>query len=110
MARTPMVTRTINTTKAKVLCLNIATSETLTVEVTAPRTYKNDSDLMKVVKPVIEKQDNIKAVHIVSTEVIECLYGMTEQEFIEKAKVLPPRKNNEDNENNDIDPNTDENA
>lgn len=95
MARTPMVTRTINTTKAKVLCLNIATSETLTVEVTAPRTYKNDADLMKTVKPIIEKQDNIKAVHIVSSEVVECLYGMTEQEFIEKAEILPPRKTTE---------------
>ena len=93
--RTPMVTRTINTTKAQVLCLNIETSETLTVEVVAPRTYKNDADLMKVVKPVIEKQENIKAVHIVSTEVIECLYGMTEQEFIEHASVLPARKTND---------------
>lgn len=94
--RTPMVTRTINTTKAKVLCLNIETSETLTTEVVAPRTYKNDADLMKVVKPIIEKDAHIKAVHIVETEVIECLYGMTEQEFIENAKVLPARKVNAD--------------
>lgn len=101
MARTPMVTRTINTTKAKVLCLNIATSEVLTVEVSAPRTYKNDNDLMKVVKPVIEKQDNIKAVSISSVEVVECLYGMTEQEFIEKAKILPPRKGNDADDNGD---------
>lgn len=101
MARTPMVTRTINTTKAKVLCLNIATSEVITIEVTAPRTYKNDAELMKVVKPIIEKQENIKAVNITSTEVIELLYGMTEQEFIEKAKVLPPRKNNDSDETAD---------
>ena len=94
--RTPMVTRTINTTKAKVLCLNIETSETLTTEVIAPRTYKNDADLMKVVKPIIEKDEHIKAVHIVETEVIESLYGMTEQEFIEHAKVLPARKVNAD--------------
>ena len=41
-------------------------------------------------KPLIET-DTVKAVHIVDSEEIETLYGMTEQEFIQYAKVLPPR-------------------
>lgn len=33
---------------------------------------------------------------VVSTEVIETLYGMDEQKFIEMAEVLPPRAKKED--------------
>lgn len=89
MARKPMVTRTITTTKANVLCMDIKSAEPFNKVVTLPRTYKDDKVLMKRVKEVVET-DNIKAVHIVDKEEVETLYGMTEQEFIEKAVVLDP--------------------
>lgn len=91
MARAPMVTRTITTTKAKIMCLNIATGESETVEVNLPRTYKDDASLLKVAKAQIETNDTLKAVHVVSKEEVETLYGMTEQDFINKAEILPPR-------------------
>lgn len=91
MSRIPMVTRTITTTKVNVMCLDINTAEPCNREVTVSRTYNDDESLLKVVKPLIET-DTIKPVHIVDKEVIETLYGMTEQEFIEHAKILPPRK------------------
>lgn len=90
MARVPMVTRTIITTKASVMCLDVHVGEPLTKVVTVSRTYKSDAELLKKVKPLIET-DSVKAVHIVDSEEIETLYGMTEQEFIRYAKVLPPR-------------------
>ena len=40
MARIPMVTRTIQTTTANVLCLNIKEGEPFNKEVVLPRTYK----------------------------------------------------------------------
>ena len=89
-----MVTRTITTTKANVMCLDINTGEPINKEVTLPRTYKDESSLLKKVKSVIET-DTLKAAHIVDTEVIETLYGMTEQRFIENAIVLPPRTKTE---------------
>lgn len=89
MARKPMVTRTITTTKANVLCMNIQSAEPFNKVITLPRTYKDDKTLMKRVQEVVET-GNIKAVHIVDKEEIETLYGMTEQEFIEKAVVLDP--------------------
>ena len=89
MARRPMVTRTITTTKANVLCMDIQSAEPFNKVITLPRTYKDDKTLMKRVKEVVET-DNIKAVHIVDKEEVETLYGMTEQEFIEKAVVLDP--------------------
>lgn len=92
MARVPMVTRTIVTTKANVLCLDIVAGEPFNKVVTLPRTYKDDKALMKQVSKVVDNE-TMKAVHVVDKEEVETLYGMTEQEFIELAKVLPPRSN-----------------
>lgn len=89
MARKPMVTRTITTTKANVLCMDIQTAEPFNKVVTLPRTYKDDKTLMKKVQEVVET-DTVKAVHVVDKEEVETLYGMTEQEFIQKAVVLDP--------------------
>ena len=90
MARIPMVTRTIVTTKANILCLDIERGEPFNEVVTLPRTYKDDKALMKQVSKVIDN-DKQKAVHVVDKEEVETLYGMTEQEFIKLANVLPPR-------------------
>lgn len=100
MARTPMVTRTIITTKVNVLCLNIEQGEPFNKIVEVPRTYKTDDELLNKVKSVAET-DTEKCVHIVYKEEIETLYGMTEQEFIEHATVLPPRGEKTDNVNTD---------
>ena len=97
MARIPMVTRTITTTKAEVLCLDITAGEPFNQSVTLPRTYKDEKALMKQVSKLID-DENIKAVHIVKTEEVETLYGMTEQEFITLAKPMPPRGANQTNE------------
>ncbi len=91
MARTPMVTRTITTTKATVMCCDIEAGDTITEQITVPRSYKNNEALMKVVKPLLETEQ-IKPVAILQSEVVETLYGMTEQQFIENASVLPPRE------------------
>lgn len=90
MARVTMVTRTITGTKVTALCLNIETAEPFNKTVTISGTFKDEKTLMKAVKNVIDS-DTEKAVHIVDIEEIETLYGMTEQEFIENSKVLPPR-------------------
>ena len=90
MARIPMVTRTIKVTNCKVLCCDVEAGDTVVEEVSVPRTYKNAEQLMKVIKPLVETEQ-IKPVHIISSEVVETLYGMTEQQFIDNAEVLPPR-------------------
>ena len=94
MARVPMVTRTIITTKVNVMCLDIATGEPCNKSVVVPRTYKDDEKLLNKVKEVLETE-TLKPVHIVVKEEIQTLYGMTEQEFIEHARVLPPRTSEE---------------
>ena len=89
MARVPQVTRTIQTTKVNVLCLDIQAGEPFNKEVVLPRTYKDEKSMLKQAESVINT-DEIKAVHIVSHEVQETRYGMTEQKFIELADILPP--------------------
>lgn len=97
MARVPMVTRTITTTKANVMCVDVEAGEPFNKEVTVPRTYKDNDSLLKKVKPIIETE-TVKAVHIVDKTEIGTLYGMTEQDFIEHAEVLPERSANPEKE------------
>ena len=99
MARTPMITRTIQTTKANVLCLDIVEGEPFNQVVTLPRTYKDEKSLMKQVELAINT-DTVKAVHVVDTKVEETLYGMPEADFIAAAKPLP-RKDIADIHTND---------
>lgn len=91
MARTPMITRTIQTTKANVLCLNIVEGEPFNQVVTLPRTYKDEKSLMKQVELAINTE-SVKAVHVVDTMVVETLYGMPEADFIAVAKPLPRKE------------------
>ena len=93
MARQPMITRTVTTTKAKVLCLNIVDEKPYVQEVILPRTYKDERSMLKRIKPLLENE-HVKVVHVQSTEVEETLYGMTEQEVIETAAKLQPRTTN----------------
>lgn len=90
MARVPQVTRTIQTTKVNVLCLDIENEQPFNKEIVLPRVYKDEQHLLKQVKKIIDN-DTTKAVHIVNFTVEQTLYGMSEQKFIETADILPPR-------------------
>lgn len=93
--RKPMVTRTIQTTTAQVVYVDINNEITDTMEVTVPRTYKDEKTLMKAISAVVDG-DGIKAVHVKSTTVNETLYGMSEADFI--AHAQPMSKNSSDAE------------
>ena len=86
----PMVTRTILTTEVTVLCLDLIKAEPFNKTVTLPRTYKDEKAMMKKVSAIIDN-DEVKAVHVVDTKVNETLYGMTEEQFISMAEILPSR-------------------
>lgn len=90
MARKPMVTRTFTTTNAKVLALNTETETPETVEVTLSRKYDTDKDVLKNAKSVAET-DILKLVKVISYDHKETLYGMTEEDFLKNAEVLPER-------------------
>lgn len=88
--RERMVTRTVTQTIAKVMCLNVTTAEVTINEYTIGGTY-TEVDLLKKCKKLFET-DEFNLVHIESSKVEEILLGMTEEDFIRYATVLPPRK------------------
>lgn len=90
MARVPMITRTVTSTKATVLAVDITTGATFDKEVEVARTYKDNEKLLKVIKSTFETATE-KMVAIKSSEEMETLYGMSEQQFIELAEKLPQR-------------------
>lgn len=98
MARKSFITRTIQSTRATVLCLDVEAGEPIHKTVELPHTYKDDNAILKAVRPLVETE-TIKAVHIVDTVIDEKLYGMEESKFIDMATILPPRpvKNEENN-------------
>lgn len=98
MARARKVTRTISSTKVVVMCVNVETAVVENYEVTIAGVYTDEKKLMKAVTKEV-KTETLKPVSVVSTEVIETLYGMDEQKFIEMAEVLPPRDKKEADEN-----------
>lgn len=95
MARARKVTRTIYSTKVIVMCVDTETATVNNYEVEIAGVYSDEKKLMKAVTEEVETA-TLKPVSIVSKEVVETLYGMDEQKFIEMAKVLPPRGKQED--------------
>lgn len=87
MARIPMVTRTIKTTTANVLCADLIHGELCNKDVTLPRTWQSDADIMKYLAKNFDN-DSVKAVQVIETTVSEKLYGMTEADFVKYASPI----------------------
>lgn len=87
MARTRMVTRTINVSEVIALTVDVTTSKVYNIsyELTG-NTYTNDTAL-KAIKKVYET-DTTKIVSIVAITEREELYGMLETDFLKSAKKL----------------------
>lgn len=97
MARTPMVTRTITLTRANVLCLNVTNAEPFNVLLEVPHRCVNTDKLLELAKKEINT-DDVKVVHIVDLDYVEHLYGMSEEDFIKNAEILPARKTKKEDE------------
>ena len=90
MPRAALVTRTIKSTKVKALVCDTENFTTATQEFTLPRTYPDTDTILKVLQKK-HSTETAKIVKVISTEVCEALYGMSEDKFIANAEVLPPR-------------------
>lgn len=89
MARVPMVTRSMHTTIATILAVNIDEEKTEQIEVTLPRTYKDEKSILKAAMNHVG--ENLKLVHVIGTRIETQLYGMSEDDFIANAQPLPAR-------------------
>lgn len=96
MARVPMVTRTIVSTLASVMAVDLNNGETHIKDCVVARTYSDDEALLKAVKKEYEVAGEIAIVKVISSERQEALYGMKESDFIAHAELLPPRSGAEE--------------
>ena len=96
MARQRMVTRTVEVNKYSVMTLNTETAEVRVIDYAMGALDKN-ADAMKILKKAYET-DTLKLCAITEHTSETLLYGMPEEEFIAKAKILPPRGNATSNE------------
>ena len=87
MARAPQVTRTFKTTKATVKAVDVENDKFVTLSFTLPRTYKDDEAVKKAISKV-HQNDNIKIVKVMSTEIEENLYAMSEETFLANAHIV----------------------
>ena len=92
MSRKRMITRTIMQTSAQVMTLNVTTAEVQIQQYDIGGQY-TDNELLPKLKKIFET-DALKLVHIESQTCNELLLGMSEEDFIRLAQVLPPRTPN----------------
>ena len=92
MAREKMITRTIEDTTIEVMTLDITSASVQTYKYHLSGQFTADEALKKLKKAY--ETDALKLVHIESMNTVEVLYGMTEEDFIAHAVVLPPRNIN----------------
>ena len=94
MARERMITRTVFTTNYTVMVVNMGSKsvENITIAIPSGDTL-TDKAREKAIKAMLPEGKMF--VSITGETTTETLYGMTEQEFIKLAKVLPPRTKTE---------------
>ena len=89
MARTRMVTRTVEVNTYSVMTCNTETAEVRTIDFKVG-VIPQSIEPMKYLKKQYETE-TLKLCAITSHTVETILYGMPEDEFIKNATVLPPR-------------------
>ena len=94
MTREKMVTRTVTQTTAEVMTIDVTTAEVQIREYTICGTYGTNEILLKELQKLFQT-DTFKLVNINSTTVDDILLGMTVEDFIRYATVLPPRSTKE---------------
>ena len=94
MARERMITRTVFTTNYNVMVVNMENKSVENISISIPSgDILTDKAREKAIKAMIPEGKTF--VTITGETTSETLYGMTEQEFIKLAKVLPPRTKTE---------------
>lgn len=96
MKKEKLITRTMVTTHVNVIMYDV--SEKATFEMPHNIVGKvSVNDALEILHDTFDT-DTLKVVMISTMDYVEKLYGVTESEFMAIAKELPPRKNNETQE------------
>ena len=91
MKKEKMITRTIESTKYTVMCVNPEENTCYDTEVTFSGSREDSSAISALNETFKSNNSNHIAIMVKSAETIETLYGMPESFFMAYAVVLPPR-------------------
>ena len=97
MSRVRMVTRTVKTKEVKFVGFNLDEMKPEDMSVTFGEDVKiqaNNDGLATINNKLTKDGKHATAVMIKEITENETLYGMTEEDFLKYAKVLPPRTGN----------------
>lgn len=97
MAREKMITRTIVETTAHIMCLDVKSAEVSINDYKIGGEWSNENSLLEKLQSIYNT-DTFKLVHIESVTKEEVLLGMSVEDFMRYAKVLPPRTKTETEE------------
>lgn len=92
MARRKLVTRTITATVVTCLCMNVATAEASNETYSIVGKFTDDEKLLKSIRKVYETDED-KIVAIVDKVETSNLYGLDENEFLERAHIIEKKDN-----------------
>lgn len=92
--RNPEITRTFKTTRVNLLCMDVVNKQPVEYEMTLPRTYKDDDAILKYISKNVTIE-NLKVVHVISSEVQLERYAQSEVDFIKYGHKVPLLKNAE---------------
>lgn len=82
-----MVTRTVTITTGTAVLINVNDLTPSEMSFQLPGEFKTPEHIMKSLTPVA---DGLKVIAVKNIEKKEVRYGMTEEDFIASAEVLPP--------------------
>lgn len=89
MAKESMITRTIKTTTADILCLDVDSGEACNRSFVLPRVPKKEKEILAFAAEILAVDEpSVHPVHVVNTEVNEKLYGMPESTFLKYAEEI----------------------
>lgn len=86
-----MITRTVETKEVEVMTVNTETAEVKVDVIVVGVDYNKATDTLKYLRKHYETE-TLKIVSVIKETVSTNLYGMSEQEFIRLATVLPDRQ------------------
>lgn len=87
MPRNPVVSRTITTTIANCLCLDVKSGKTGSRELLMIRSYGDDKSLLRALQKRYDS-DALKVLMVKSKTVKKCTYVMDEEQFIITATKI----------------------
>ena len=91
MARTPVVSRTVKSTLAKVLAYNLETKEVSEIEFTLPRVFSGESMVLKYLQKNNDDK-TVECVRVVGMITVDEKYVMTVEDFVYHAMTMDEYK------------------